>query len=110
MSGARAGKGDARVPAEAEFLRAHPGYAETSVIDDLRRSDFERLDRGGHVYLDYTGGGLYADRQVLEHMTRLRRNVFGNPHSTNPTSASSTALIDSARRRVLDFFGAARCR
>ena len=81
-------------------------YSETAVLDELRRTDFARLDRGGHVYLDYTGGGLYADSQLVEHMRMLRENVFGNPHSVNPTSAASTELLERARARVLEFFRA----
>jgi hypothetical protein len=38
--------------AEAAFRRAHPRYDDTTVLDQLRRSDFARLDTGGHVYLD----------------------------------------------------------
>jgi molybdenum cofactor sulfurtransferase len=60
------------------------------VLDDLRRSDFARLDRGGHVYLDYTGGGLCAQSQLREHTRLLESHVFGNPHSINPSSAAST--------------------
>ncbi len=92
--------------AESAFRREHPRYAETAVLDELRRIDFARLDDGGHVYLDYTGGGLYADSQLVEHMRLLRENVFGNPHSINPTSALSTELLERARARVLEFFGA----
>ncbi len=76
------------------------------MLDELRRTDFARLDSGGHVYLDYTGGGLYADSQLVEHMRLLRENVFGNPHSVNPTSTLSTELLERARARVLEFFGA----
>jgi molybdenum cofactor sulfurtransferase len=90
--------------AEAAFRRDHPRYAETAVIDELRVSDFARLDRGGHVYLDYTGGGQFAESQLTEHVELLRSNVFGNPHSINPTSAASTELIERARAYVLDFF------
>jgi selenocysteine lyase/cysteine desulfurase len=92
--------------AEAAFRRDHPRYADTSVLDELRRSDFARLERGGHTYLDYTGGGLYAESQVTEHMQLLRGSVFGNPHSLNPTSALSTELVERARSYVLDFFRA----
>ena len=67
---------------------------------------FARLDRGGHVYLDYTGGGLYAESQLREHMRLLERGVFGNPHSINPTSAASTELVERARTSVLEFFNA----
>ena len=92
--------------AEAAFRQHHPAYADTALLDELRRSDFSRLDRGRHVYLDYTGGGLYAESQLREHLRLLEEGVFGNPHSINPTSAASTELVDRARASVLDFFRA----
>ena len=58
---------------------------DTATLEELRRSDYARLDAGGHVYLDYTGAGLYADSQLSEHLALLRSTVFGNPHSLNPT-------------------------
>ena len=92
--------------AEAAFRQHHPSYADTTLLDELRRSDFSRLDRSGHVYLDYTGGGLYAESQLREHLRLLQDGVFGNPHSINPTSAASTELVERARASVLDFFRA----
>lgn len=80
--------------------------ADTAVLDRLRRSEYARLDATGQVYLDYTGAGLYADSQLSEHVALLRRTVFGNPHSANPTSAAMTELVEGARASVLDFFGA----
>ena len=91
---------------ETAFRLDHPAYEETAALDELRRSDFARLDRGGHVYLDYTGGGLYAQSQLREHMRLLESGVFGNPHSINPTSAASTELVERARAYVLEFFNA----
>ena len=88
------------------FTRAHPGYAGTSSLDQLRATDYVRLDGTGQVYLDYTGGGLYAESQLREHFELLRSGVFGNPHSLNPTSAASTELLERARGRVLEFFRA----
>jgi hypothetical protein len=41
-----------------DFLRRFPAYATTAPIDELRAADYARLDRLGHTYLDYTGGGL----------------------------------------------------
>ena len=79
---------------------------DTAMLEELRRSDYARLDAGGHVYLDYTGAGLYADSQLTEHLAFLRSTVFGNPHSLNPTSAAMTGLVEQARAAVLDFFGA----
>lgn len=58
------------------------------------------------MYLDYTGGGLYAESQLRMHSELLRKGVFGNPHSVNPTSAASTELVEHARAYVLEFFNA----
>ena len=91
---------------ETAFRLGNPDYAETAVLDQLRRSDFARLDRGSHVYLDYTGGGLYAQSQLHEHMRLLESHLFGNPHSINPSSAASTELVERARAYVLQFFNA----
>jgi len=88
------------------FLRKYPAYKNTQAIDDLRKSDYTRLDAGEHVYLDYTGGGLYAESQLQKHQQLLRENVFGNPHSTNPTSIAATHLVERAREYVLKFFNA----
>jgi len=79
--------------AEADFLRRYPAYAETGRIDELRRTDYRRLDETGHVYLDYTGGSLYGESQIREQMELLLHNVFGNPHSHNPTSLAMTHLV-----------------
>ena len=76
------------------------------MLDELRRTEYARLDAGGHVYLDYTGAGVYAESQLSEHLTLLRDSVFGNPHSLNPTSAAMTDLVERARPAVLAFFHA----
>ncbi len=90
----------------ADFLQRYPAYATTSAVDRLRALDYERIDRLGHVYLDYTGGGLYADSQIRRHHEMLREGVFGNPHSQNPTSMASSALIEEARVATRQFFNA----
>ncbi|HEX7556783.1 MAG TPA: aminotransferase class V-fold PLP-dependent enzyme, partial [Leptolinea sp.] len=91
---------------ESDFVSQFPQFLGTAMLDDLRQSDYGRIDSHGHIYLDYTGGGLYSDKQVQTHMTLLLENVFGNPHSTNPTSQSMTQLVESARSSVLKFFNA----
>ncbi len=90
----------------AEFIQKYPGYENTHDLDTLRASDYDRLDRTGQVYLDYTGGGLYADSQVKKHQSLLLEHVFGNPHSSNPTSMAATRLVEGARAHVLRFFNA----
>ena len=90
----------------ARFLAAFPEYSDTGSLDEFRRREFSRLDHEGHIYLDYTAGGLYGEGQVRRHMELLLGSVLGNPHSTNPTSAAATHLVETCRRRVLAFFGA----
>lgn len=89
-----------------EFLTLYPEYADTVDLDRVREEEFSRLDRLGHVYVDYTGGGLFGDSQVRQHMDFLLASVLGNPHSTNPTSALATERVVQCRRRVLEFFNA----
>jgi molybdenum cofactor sulfurtransferase len=91
---------------ETQFLARYPAYAQTAPIDQIRAEDYARLDSTGQVYLDYTGGGLYADSQVRKHQDILLRGVFGNPHSSNPTSMAATRLVEGAREYVLRFFNA----
>jgi molybdenum cofactor sulfurtransferase len=75
-----------------------------SFFQELRQTEYARLDKTGNTYLDYTGGNLYAKSQLDKHQRMLRENVFGNPHSTNPTSLASTLLVAEARSAVLRFF------
>ena len=92
--------------AYADFVQRHPGYDAGGRLDALRARDFGRLVRSGDVYLDYTGGGLYAESLVQAHAALLASHVFGNPHSANPSSAAMTARVESVRRAILAHFGA----
>jgi molybdenum cofactor sulfurtransferase len=93
-------------PDFVSFLKEYPAYPTTHIIDELRASEYARLDLGGHIYLDYTGGGLYAESQLRRHNKMLSEHVFGNPHSSNPTSQAATQLVEHAREYVLKFFNA----
>lgn len=89
------------------FLHAHPGFQSTQSLDMLRTREFARLDDGNHIYLDYTGGGLYALSQLQAHHDLLANAVLGNPHSSNPTSQATTQLVEQARQYILHYFNAA---
>lgn len=91
-----------------ERLEDRPEYRATAALDDLRRSDYARLDAADHVYLDYTGSGLYADSQIREHTAFLRREVLGNPHSASPASGATTNLVEGTRAAILTHFNATR--
>jgi len=92
----------------AVFLERHPAYAGTAALDALRAAEYGRLDAQQHVYLDYTGGSLYAASQVQDHAALLGQHVFGNPHSASLCSTTATRLVEQARRAVLSYFNAPR--
>ena len=89
----------------AAFLRRHAEF-DAIRLDRLRATEYGRLDAERQVYLDYTGGSLYAESQLSDHLELLRSTVLGNPHSINPTSAASTELLERARKAVLRYFNA----
>lgn len=90
----------------ALFRRAYPAYDLTWKLDELRATEYARLDRQGHVYLDHTGGALYAECQLRDHMALLSNGIFGNPHSKNLTSMAMTELVEQVREYVLHYFNA----
>src|SRR6185503_18922329 len=92
--------------AYADFLSRYPQYRSTFHLDALRAVEYGRLDEHGHVYLDYTGAGLHAASQVRQHAELLNEQALGNPHSGSPSSSRTTALVEGARRAVLEWFDA----
>jgi molybdenum cofactor sulfurtransferase len=92
--------------ARADFVARFPGYQKTAVLDDLRATEYHRLDELEQVYLDYTGGSLYAESQLQKHFELLRSGVLGNPHSGNPASVAMTDQVERTRRQILYYFNA----
>jgi len=88
----------------ADFVERYPSYLGTDLLDRLRATEYRRLDERRQVYLDYTGGSIYAESQVQKHFDLLRSGVFGNPHSANPTSTAMTEHVERTRRYVLEYF------
>jgi selenocysteine lyase/cysteine desulfurase len=80
--------------------------AHDTFFNKLRAKEYYRLEKENHVYLDYTGGNLYSASQLNKHVELLKHNVFGNPHSTNPTSKLATQLVDQSRKKIIQFFNA----
>ena len=90
----------------SRFLATHPDYGQTRALDELRATDFTRLDRDEQVYVDYTGAGLHAESHVRSHAELLASALLGNPHSGNPSSGATTALVERTRGRILAYFNA----
>ena len=102
-------KGDAQKilqvdEAYADFIGRYPRYNKTTSLDKLRATEYRRLDERHEVYLDYTGASLYAESQLQKHLEILQFNVFGNPHSANPTSVAMTEHVERTRHYVLSYF------
>ncbi len=92
--------------ARADFTARFPSYQKTAVLDELRATEYRRLDDCGQVYLDYTGGSLFAESQLRKHFELLRSGVLGNPHSASPASVAMTEHVERTRHHVLRYFNA----
>jgi molybdenum cofactor sulfurtransferase len=88
------------------FADSYPSYALTASLDDVRQREYPLLDAQQHTYLDYTAANLPPRSLIARHGSLLRERLLGNPHSTNPASASTMESIERARRAVLAFFNA----
>ena len=88
------------------FAASYPSFNRTRLLDEWRQTQYSRLDAKKQIYLDYTGGGLYSDSQLDEHMQLLHTSVLGNPHSANPSSLAMTDLVEDTRKYVLHYFNA----
>ena len=56
------------------------------------------------VYLDHAGTTLYAKSQLESYYKDLSNNLYGNPHSQNPSSKLTTETIEYVRDIVLAHF------
>jgi molybdenum cofactor sulfurtransferase len=92
--------------ARADFITRFPSFQKTALLDELRATQYRRLDERGQVYLDYTGGSLYAESQLQKHFELLRSGVLGNPHSASPASVVTTEHVERTRRFILSYFNA----
>ena len=72
----------------------------------LRTKEFAILDEQKQTYLDFTGGNLSPRSLLDKHCHTLQTKVMGNPHSTNPTSQTSTHLVEETRQKILTYFNA----
>ncbi|POW03964.1 hypothetical protein PSHT_11443 [Puccinia striiformis] len=89
------------------FLAKNPEY-NSPFLDALRHNDFKRLDDpcSPSCYMDYTGAGLYPESLAKSFADQLTKNVYGNPHSENPSSQLSSRANENAKQAVLSFIDA----
>ncbi|KAI9814884.1 MAG: hypothetical protein M1832_005612 [Thelocarpon impressellum] len=58
------------------------------------------------TFLDHAGTTLYAKAFMEQFSQDMVSNLFGNPHSSSPSSQLTTRRVDDVRLRVLRFFKA----
>lgn len=80
------------------FLSAYPAYESTRALDALREAEYARLDQQGQVYLAYTGGSLYAESQLHEHIALLRASTQRSSPRTPQAPCGSLARRTPSRR------------
>uniref|UniRef100_A0A672R2J9 Molybdenum cofactor sulfurase n=1 Tax=Sinocyclocheilus grahami TaxID=75366 RepID=A0A672R2J9_SINGR len=69
---------------------------------DLIDREFKRIK--GVTYLDHAGTTLFPESQIKGFCDDMSRNVYGNPHSHNPSSRLTHDTVESVRYRILGHF------
>lgn len=81
---------------------SHYGYGEN--LQDVIEQEFTRTK--GITYLDHAATTLYPESLVRDYCLDISRNVYGNPHSHNPSSRLTHDTVERVRYRVLQHFNA----
>uniref|UniRef100_A0A673BDG3 Molybdenum cofactor sulfurase n=1 Tax=Sphaeramia orbicularis TaxID=375764 RepID=A0A673BDG3_9TELE len=79
-------------------------YGYGGKLEDVIEEEFTRIK--GLTYLDHAGSTLYPETVLREYTQDLSRNVYGNPHSHNPSSRLTHDTVERVRFRVLQHFNA----
>ncbi|XP_034754478.1 molybdenum cofactor sulfurase [Etheostoma cragini] len=82
-------------------LWSHYGYHGENLQEVIQR-EFTRIK--GTTYLDHAATTLYPESLVRDYFQDLSRNVYGNPHSHNPSSRLTHDTVERVRYRVLQHF------
>ncbi|KAM6998058.1 molybdenum cofactor sulfurase isoform 2-T2 [Tautogolabrus adspersus] len=78
----------------------HYSYGEN--FDDMIEQEFKRTK--GITYLDHAATTLYPESLIRDYSQDISRNVYGNPHSHNPSSRLTHDTIERVRYRILQHF------
>ncbi|XP_053477088.1 molybdenum cofactor sulfurase isoform X2 [Ictalurus furcatus] len=84
------------------FKEIWPYFSFGSEQQELIRRQFSRLK--DITYLDHAGTTLFAESQVKTFYEDISRNVYGNPHSLNPSSKMTHDTVERVRYRILEHF------
>ncbi|XP_026997805.2 molybdenum cofactor sulfurase [Tachysurus fulvidraco] len=84
------------------FKEIWPYYTFGCEQQELNRREFSRLK--DITYLDHAGTTLFAESQVKAFYEDISRNIYGNPHSHNPSSKMTHDTVERVRYRILEHF------
>ncbi|XP_036375477.1 molybdenum cofactor sulfurase [Megalops cyprinoides] len=84
------------------FRSAWNFYGYDGNIEDVIKGDFARIK--GITYLDHAGTTLYPESLIKGFLQDMCSNIYGNPHSNNPSSRLTHDTVERARYRVLQHF------
>ncbi|KAM6915860.1 molybdenum cofactor sulfurase [Xenentodon cancila] len=69
---------------------------------DVVEQEFSRTK--GLTYLDHAAATLYPESLLRDYFQDISSNVYGNPHSHNPSSTLTHDTVERVRYRVLQHF------
>ncbi|XP_072534015.1 molybdenum cofactor sulfurase isoform X2 [Salminus brasiliensis] len=79
-----------------------PHYGFGTDQRELIQREFSRIK--DITYLDHAGTTLFPESQIKRFYEDISRNVYGNPHSHNPSSRLTHDTVESVRYRILEHF------
>ncbi|CAJ1066614.1 molybdenum cofactor sulfurase [Xyrichtys novacula] len=78
----------------------HYGYGGN--LDEVTEQEFKRIK--GTTYLDHAATTMYPESLIRDYFQDISRNVYGNPHSHNPSGRLTHDTVERVRYRVLQHF------
>ncbi|XP_068597270.1 molybdenum cofactor sulfurase isoform X2 [Brachionichthys hirsutus] len=86
------------------FQQVWSHYGHGGDLREVVEEEFARIK--GITYLDHAATTLYPESLIREYCKDISSNVYGNPHSHNPSSRLTHDIIEQVRYRVLQHFDA----
>ncbi|XP_069000188.1 molybdenum cofactor sulfurase [Embiotoca jacksoni] len=83
-----------------QLVCSHYGYGGN--FRDVIEQEFARIK--GVTYLDHAAATLYPESLVRDYCRDILGNLYGNPHSHNPSSSLTHDTVERVRYRVLQHF------
>ncbi|XP_076599323.1 molybdenum cofactor sulfurase [Chaetodon auriga] len=84
------------------FKQVWSHYGHGDNFEDVIEREFTRIK--GITYLDHAAATLYPESLLRDYFQDISRNVYGNPHSYNPSSRLTHDTVERVRYRVLQHF------